>query len=118
MNRQLTALLEAVSLMQEELLAHGVAMQKGIAIPELTVAKLCEILGEPSSSRRSCICPTLQMARISLGTKNRHRGGVFGGIESLFGTPAFRSIHRDHQVCTKGNRSESPAFLRSSLMLG
>ena len=48
MNRQLTALLEAVSLMQEELLAYGVAMQKGIAIPELTVAKLCEILGEPS----------------------------------------------------------------------
>jgi hypothetical protein len=48
MNTQLTALLEAVWLMQEELLAHGVAKQKGVAIPELTVAKLCDILGEPA----------------------------------------------------------------------
>ena len=47
MNMQLTALLEAIWLMQEELLAHGVAKQKGVAIPELTVAKLCDILGEP-----------------------------------------------------------------------
>ena len=48
MNTQLTALLEAVWLMQEELLAHGVAKQKGVAIPELTVAKLSDILGEPA----------------------------------------------------------------------
>jgi hypothetical protein len=48
MNTQLTTLLEAVRLMQEELLAHGAAKQKGVAIPQLTVAKLCDILGEPA----------------------------------------------------------------------
>jgi hypothetical protein len=47
MNAQLTTLLEAVCLMQEELLAYDVAKRKGVAIPELTIAKFCEILGEP-----------------------------------------------------------------------
>ena len=48
MDTQLAALLEAVWLMQEELLAYAVAKQKGVAIPELTVAKFCDVLGEPS----------------------------------------------------------------------
>jgi hypothetical protein len=48
MNKQLTALLEAVWLMQEELLAYGVAKQKGVAIPELTVATFCDVPGEHS----------------------------------------------------------------------
>jgi hypothetical protein len=89
MNRQLTALLEAVSLMQEELLAHGVAMQKGIAIPEPTVAKLCEILGEPSVVEA---CPTRPMARVSLGTKNRHPGGCLAALSCSPSEGAGQSV--------------------------
>ena len=47
MDRHLTALLEAIRLMQDELLAHGQARRRHVTTPELTIARLCDILSEP-----------------------------------------------------------------------
>jgi hypothetical protein len=47
MNPHLTALLDAIRSMQDELLAHGQARRRHVTTPELTIARLCDILSEP-----------------------------------------------------------------------